>query len=178
MHTEQQTPQIQAAPNKNKSLRSRRSKLRFPALLTVIGFAFAGASCSSDDNNDTVAGAVVTEVGSAISDAGAAVSDAGASVSEAVSPDTNVAGAAEGPAKGLATKMATELKAMAGGGEPTVANFNAAAAALTGTAKMTGLEDTDNNGKDDDSKVTITVDDDKACLQNQNAAWEVTDDEC
>jgi hypothetical protein len=146
------------------------------ATIAVLGLTYAVAGCSSNDSNDTVASAIITEVGSAVSDAGAAVSDAVSPDSEAAG-DTAAAGA-EGAAKGFAVKMETELKAMPSGGEPTVANLNTAAAVLTGDAKMTGLEDTDNNGKDDDSKVTITVGDDKACLQNQNAAWEVTDDEC
>ena len=70
------------------------------------------------------------------------------------------------------------LKGQEGQREPTVANFQEAAKALPTTAKMTGLDDSDGNGKDDDAKVTIESGSDKACLLSQNAKWEVTDNEC
>jgi hypothetical protein len=167
-------------------------------VFAALALAFVATSCSDDKSDDTVAEVITSEAGSAVSDAGAAVNDAGSAVSEAMSTDSTMvssdstglsasstadasgtaAAAAEGPAKGYAMKMVNELQSMADGGQPTVSNFTTAAATLGADAKMTGVEDTDNNGKDDDSKVTITVDDDKACLQNQNAVWEVTDDEC
>jgi hypothetical protein len=199
----QETPETTKSSDSNHSQNRRplRKRRAAPMVFAALALSFVATSCSKDKSDDTVAEVVTSEAGSAVSDAGAAVSDAGSAVSEAMSTDSTMvssdstvmstsstadasgtaagaAAAAEGPAKGYAMKMVTELQSMADGGQPTVANFTTAAATLGADAKMTGVEDTDNNGKDDDSKVTITVDDDKACLQNQNAVWEVTDDEC
>jgi hypothetical protein len=145
-------------------------------LLTIsvlpVLFAFGAASCSSDSKSAAdVADSVVVTVKDAVAEASDALTDSSV-------PQTVAGSGAEGAAKGYAMEMKTALEAMPGGGEPTVANLNAAMAPLAGKAEVSGLDDSDSNGKDDDAKVTVVVGDDKACLQSQNAIWEVTDDEC
>jgi hypothetical protein len=93
--------------------------------------------------------------------------------------NSNAANTPEGPALVAANQMIAQLRAMPDGGLPTVANFQSASTSLTGV-KLTGLDDSNNDGKDDDAKATVEANngDDKACIQHQNGAWEVTDDEC
>ncbi len=87
----------------------------------------------------------------------------------------------EGQAKDLATQVKAKLDAMSSPGEPIITNINDATTGIvTDPNKVTGIDDGDNDGKDDDAKFTIETDggDDKACVQSQDGVWEVTDDEC
>jgi hypothetical protein len=86
--------------------------------------------------------------------------------------------ASAGQARGYATDMKMALVATADGGQPTVANLEQASAALSDAGTLSGLDDADKNGTDDDAKVTITVGTDQACLAYQNAAWAVVDGKC
>ncbi len=93
----------------------------------------------------------------------------------------SAAGSGDSGAAGeAATAMMAMLVAMPDGGAPTLANFQAAGAAAPAGIELTGLDDEDNDGTDDDAKATVEADggEDKACLQQQDGAWEVTDDEC
>ncbi len=76
--------------------------------------------------------------------------------------------------------MMAMLVAMPDGGAPTLVNFQAAGAAAPAGIELTGLDDEDNDGTDDDAKATVEANggEDKACLQHQDGTWEVTDDEC
>ena len=150
------------------------------AVIAIIVLSMGSAACSSDKDETSTSEAIssaestASSVADEVADAG---SDAVTAVSDAVTPDSTVAGA-EGPAQGFALQMKTALEGMANGGEPTVANLQEASKLVEASATVTGLEDSDGNGKDDDAKVTIEAGDDKACLQSQDARWEVTDDEC
>lgn len=130
---------------------------------------------SSDDNAE-----VSAAVSDAASDAGDAVESAAADVSTAVDSmaDDN---ADEGPARDLATQVKAKLDSMESPGEPLITNINEATAGIVSAPNaVTGLDDGDNDGKDDDAKFTIESEggDDKACVQSQDGVWEVTDDEC
>ena len=133
-----------------------------------------GSAACSSDKDETSTSEAISSAESTASSVADEVADAG---SDAVTPDSTVAGE-EGPASGFASQMKTALEGMANGGEPTVANLQEASKLVEASATVTGLEDSDGNGKDDDAKVTIEAGDDKACLQSQDARWEVTDDEC
>ncbi len=145
----------------------------------VIALPLSLVACSSDDNADLSAA-----VSDAASDAGNAVESAAADVSAAADSavdslaDNN---ADEGPAKDLALQVKAKLDSMESPGEPLITNINEATAGIvTAPNKVTGVDDGDNDGKDDDAKFTIESDggDDKACVQSQDGVWEVTDDEC
>lgn len=132
-------------------------------------------ACSSDDN-----AGVSAAVSDAASDAGNAADSIVADVSGAVD---SLAGDKmdEGQAKDLATQVKAKLDAMSSPGEPIITNINDATTGIvTDPNKVTGIDDGDNDGKDDDAKFTIETDggDDKACVQSQDGVWEVTDDEC
>jgi hypothetical protein len=150
----------------------------FNASLLLI-LPLAAISCS-DDTNDSVE----TAAANIASDASDALDNAGQAIDSVVSDNTgdSVANdtAAEGKAKGLAMAMAASLTAMPSGGEATVANLESAAKMVPSPDKVTGIEDSDGNGIDDDAKATVETEngDDKACVQSQNGVWEVTDDEC
>lgn len=145
-------------------------------------FPLTAVACSDDTNDsvETAAENVASDASDALTDAGdelsSAASDAGNAIDSAVSDNS----AAEGQAKGLAMAMAASLTAMPGGGEATVANLEEAAKLVPSPGTVTGIEDSDGNGIDDDAKATIETNngDDKACVQSQDGVWEVTDDEC
>ncbi len=124
------------------------------------------AGCSSDDDTSG-------------SDVGAAVSDAVSDVSGAVDSVTDGTND-EGVAKDLGEQVAERLRTSPTAGEPEMTSINDAITVVVAPNKVTGLEDTDSDGKDDDAKFTIESEsgDDKACVQSQDGAWEVTDDEC
>lgn len=142
------------------------------SLLLVL--PLSAISCSKDTNDS-----IETAAANVASDASQAVDNAGQAIDSAVSDNTGAA-AVEGKAKGYATAMAASLAAMPNGGEATVANLQEAAKLVPSPDKVTGIEDSDGNGIDDDAKATIETNDgnDKACVQSQNGVWEVTDDEC
>ena len=94
--------------------------------------------------------------------------------------DTSTGSGDAGPAREAADAMMAMLVAMPDGGAPTLANFQAVGASAPAGVELTGLDDGDNDGTDDDAKATVEANggEDKACLQQQDGAWEVTDDEC
>lgn len=151
---------------------SIKHRLLGASLLLVL--PLTAISCSKDTNDS-----IETAAADVASDASEAVVDAGQAIDSVVS-DNSGDTAAEGKAKGLALAMAASLTSMAGGGEATVANLQEAAKTVPSPDKVTGIEDSDGNGIDDDAKATIETEngDDKACVQSQNGVWEVTDDEC
>ncbi len=161
----------------------KNSKTRHLAIASLLLLLPLSAAACSDDTNDSVetaAGNVASDASDALDNAGdelsSAASDAGNAIDSVVSDGTGP----EGQAKTLAMAMAANLTAMPGGGEATVANLEAAAKLVPSPDKVTGIEDSDGNGIDDDAKATIETNngDDKACVQSQDGVWEVTDDEC
>ncbi len=126
--------------------------LFFPVAVAIL--AFAASSCSTDEDA-TVTIATTSSAGNRI--------------------DPN---ATTGQAKGYALDMKMILVAMTNGGQPTIANLEEAHAAVAANALMSGLDDFDNDGDDDDGKVTLTVDTDQACLAHQDSAWTVVDGKC
>lgn len=148
-------------------------KRLFGASLVLL-LPLTALSCSKDTNDS-----VETAAANVASDASEAVDNAGDAIDSAVSDNTGDT-AAEGKAKGYARAMAASLSAMPGGGEATVANLEEAAKLVPSPDKVTGIEDSDGNGIDDDAKATVEANngDDKACVQSQEGVWEVTDDEC
>jgi hypothetical protein len=128
------------------------------------------AACGSDDTNDGTDNNDTIGLDSAISTA------------DTLAPSVSVAdeNADEGTAMDAATMAMESMMTMADGGEPTIANFDAAAAALPAGIELTGLDDDNEDGRDDDAKATVEANggEDKACLQQQDGVWEVTDDEC
>ena len=156
---------------------SMKRRLLGASLLLVLPLAAISCSKDTNDSIETAAENVASDASQAIDNAGQAIDSAvGDNTGDSVASDT----AAEGKAKGLAMAMAASLTAMPGGGEATVANLQEAAKLVPSPDKVTGIEDSDNNGIDDDAKATIEANngDDKACVQSQNGVWEVTDDEC
>jgi hypothetical protein len=146
----------------NKSLRST-----LIALVIVSG----AAACGSDDD----------AVGSAVTDAASDVGGALDSTADSITDDeTDDTGVAEGAARPAAEAMVVALMTMPDGGEPTIANLEAAMSSAPAGIQVTGVEDDDGDGTDDDAKATVEAEggDDKACMQHQDGAWEVTDDEC
>ena len=143
-----------------------------------------GLVACSDDNDNTAASDVSSAVSDAVADASSAADSVVADVSEAAdSAVDSVAddNADEGSAKDLAMRVKAKLDTMSDAGEPIITNINNATSDIvTAPNAVTGLDDSDNDGKDDDAKFTIETNggDDKACVQSQNAVWEVTDDEC
>jgi len=60
-----------------------------------------------------------------------------------------------------------------------VSVLQAAADKIPGSPHISGIQDTNNDGKDDDGKVTIAVGDESACLTaHTNGDIDVTDDAC
>jgi uncharacterized phage infection (PIP) family protein YhgE len=152
-----------------------------PRLLAVASVAFflaiPIAACTSDNNN---ASEVSSAVSDAVADVSSAADSAAADASDAIDSVAND-NADEGTAKDLANQVKAKLETMSSPGEPLVTNITEAAAEIVKAPnEVTGLDDSDNDGKDDDAKFTIEANngDDKACVQSQNAVWEVTDDEC
>jgi hypothetical protein len=161
-----------------KNFHTRR--LLGASLLFILPLATIACSDDTNDSIETAAANVGSDAVAAAGNAGealsSAASDAGNAIDSAVSNDSRP----EGQAKTLAMALATSLTAMPGGGEATITNLQEAAKLVPSPAKVTGIEDSDGNGIDDDAKATIETEngDDKACVQSQEGVWEVTDDEC
>ena len=175
---QRKTHQDQITGETAKSRGSRRSLRRVGLASTLAIGSLFFAACSSDDSTSTDAQAAVSD---AVSDVSDAADDAAGAVSEAA--DSIVADSVngdEGLAKNLAVQIVATLSASTTGGEPVMASIDEAVKVVTEPNKVTGLEDADNDGKDDDAKFTVETNsgDDKACVQSQNGVWEVTDDEC
>lgn len=159
---------IQRSWHSPSASRSRRPVVRTVALLAAIALSFVTAGCGSDDD-DTAVDEIQTTV--------AAVDSAIDSAVDSVVDDASD----EGAARDLAAEIVTALSASATAGEPVMATINEVAVPIvSGRGEITGLDDGDDDGKDDDAKFTVETQggDDKACVQSQNGTWEVTDDEC
>ena len=149
-----------------------RTRYAFASAAFVLVLPLGLAACSSNDKNDTA-----SEISNAVDSAVADVSAAADSAVDSIADDS----ADEGSAKDLAQQVKAKLDTMSQPGEPIIKNINDATATIvTGPNKVTGIDDTDNDGKDDDAKFTIETNggDDKACIQSKNGAWQITDDEC
>ena len=160
--------------------RRPRTRLAFASAALVFALPLALGACSKDDNKDT-ASDVSAAISDAATDASNAADSAVADISQAADSLVPDSKADEGIAKNLANQVKTKLDAMANPGEPIIKNINDATTGIvTAPNRVTGLDDSDNDGKDDDAKFTIETNGgkDKACVQSQNAKWEVTDDEC
>ena len=174
-----------ASPRNTHNARPRRSlRARNGTAGMVMMFCVPMllAACSSKDSNTISGSEVSAAANNAASDVGTAVSNAASDVGTAISnaTDGSVSNADEGQAKDLGKQVVTALQGMSSPGEPLMANIAKATAVVMAPNKVTGLEDTDKDGKDDDAKFTIEANggNDKACVQSQNGAWEVTDNEC
>jgi hypothetical protein len=164
-------------------------KLRLLGASLLLLLPLTAISCSKDtkDSVETAAANIASDASEAI-DNGVQAADSvigdgsmDSTAMDSTAMDSSATNAAaEGKAKGLAMAMAASLTAMTGGGEATVANLDTAAKLVPAPDKVTGIEDSDGNGIDDDAKATVESNngDDKACVQSQNGVWEVTDDEC
>lgn len=158
--------------------KSRDFRMVVASIAMIVALPIGLAACSSDDDT---ASDVSSAVSDAVSDASNAADSAVADVSAAADSAVDDDNADEGVAKDLANEVKAKLDTMSDPGEPIVTNINDAAAGIVKSPdKVTGVDDSDNDGKDDDAKFTIETNDgdDKACVQSQNGAWEVTDDEC
>ena len=145
-----------------RTVKSRASRAGVVALL--LGTApFALAACGNKKNN---------KVETAITEAQRSID----SVVDSVTDGT----ADEGSAKDLANQVLAKLQASPSPGEPLMTSINDAAQLVVAPNTVTGVSDDDSDGKDDDAKFTVETNggNDKACVQSQNGAWEVTDDEC
>ena len=165
VHSLDQTP----GRKRNQAGGSRRIRRAGLVSLLCVGSLLA-AGCSSDDDVDG-------------SDAGVIVSDAVTDVSgalDSVADSVTDGSGDEGTAMDLAEQVAERLRTSPTAGEPMMTSINDAITVVVAPNEVTGLEDSDNDGKDDDAKFTVETNsgDDKACVQSQNSVWEVTDDEC
>lgn len=153
--------------------KSSRRTSRALAVTAALLLPAATMACGSDDN-DTANNAIST-VSSVASNAGSTASSALENATDGSTSNKD-----EGPANEIATAMVAALKALPDGGQPTVANLQAVARSAPSGVAVTGIEDKDNDGKDDDAKATVEANSgkDKACMQQQSGQWEVTDDEC
>lgn len=164
---------------KTPRIPGHRTKKLIQSSALVFVLAFGVAACSSADKADTSSAVsdAVADVSSAADTLVSSVSDA---VDSAIDSSTDNA-SAEGVAKGLAMQVKANLDGMASPGEPLISSIDDATAGIVKDPnKVTGLDDSNSDGKDDDAKFTIETNggDDKACVQSQNGVWEITDDEC
>lgn len=120
-------------------------------LLSVM--SIAGVACSSDAKEDTKEAA--DSVGDDIKDG---AEDAG----DAIGTKSDEA-AARAAAEELRTRMKSNDTAN-DEGIRSIAALEESAEDLTGSPEVTGIEDSDGDGLDDDGKVQINVGDSSACL--------------
>lgn len=150
----------------------RRTRRAITSALLVLVLPFGLVACSDDDDTDTA-----SDISAAVTEAVSDVSEAADSAVDSVADDNSD----EGSALDLANQVKAKLDAMSEPGEPIITNINdATSGIITSPNEVSGLDDDDEDGKDDDAKFTIETNsgDDKACVQSQNGIWEVTDDEC
>ena len=120
-------------------------------LLSVM--SIAGVACSSDAKDD--AGSKVDQAADDFEDG---VDKVGDEVDE-----TADEAAARGAAEELRTRMKSNDTAN-DEGVRSIAALNESAEDLTGDPDVTGIEDSDDDGLDDDGKVQVDVGDSSACL--------------
>ncbi len=136
--------------------RVTRSLAMTLAMLSPIGIV----ARSSDKRNTTVSQAS-TDIGDAADNVGTVAGNVANNVGSVVDNATDsVAGANgdNGLSKGYAVAMVAALNAMPGSGAPTVDNLQTAAKLVPAPAKVTGIEDSNNDGTDDDAKATVESD--------------------
>jgi hypothetical protein len=161
-------------------VRPRRRGRRNVLLTVVFSVSLVAAGCGSDDDNagaDSSVTEASTVIDSTVDSIGNVVDSTVDSVVNSATDDS----ADEGKALDIGQEIVTALTASATVGEPAMATINEVVPAIaSGRAEITGLDDGDNDGKDDDAKFTVETQggNDKACVQSQDGTWEVTDDEC
>lgn len=138
-------------------------------LLSVL--SIAGVACSSDAQDD--AGSKVDQATDDFQDGADQVEDnAGDAADDFEEGAGQVADevdtkADEAAARGAAEELRTRMKAndtANAEGVRSVAALNESAEDLTGDPEVTGIEDSDDDGLDDDGKVQVDVGDSSACL--------------
>jgi hypothetical protein len=139
-----------------------RSRLLAPTFALAL---LLGASACSDDTNDKVSDAA-DSVGSDVSDgadsAGDDLGDAAGDVREDVEDGAGVVGA-RAQAEALRASLKGNDTANAEGVR-SVAAIEQAAADLPGDVEVSGVEDTDGDGLDDDGRVQVDQGDQSACV--------------
>ena len=128
-----------------------RSRLLAPAFALTL---LLGASACSDDTNDKVSDAA-DSVGSDVSDAAGDIREDAEDGAGAVGARTQ-AEALRASLKGNDTADAEGVRS--------VAAINEAATDLPGDVEVTGVEDTDGDGLDDDGRVQVDQGDQSACV--------------
>jgi hypothetical protein len=179
-------PQLSFTKNEVPMTTTPKRRILGASLLLLLPLTAISCSKDTNDSVETAAANIASDASEAIDNGVQAADSVIGDGVESTAMDTTAMdsaatnSAAEGKAKGLAMAMAASLTAMSGGGEATVANLDTAAKLVPAPDKVTGIEDSDGNGIDDDAKATVETNngDDKACVQSQNGVWEVTDDEC
>jgi hypothetical protein len=165
------------------SVNMLNKRIMIGAVSVITSFSLM-AACGSDTDNDGVGNDGTVDLGSVDTVLDATVNSIDPAISsvDTIAPPASVdeSNADEGTAMDSAMMVMASLQSMTDGGEPTVANFEAAAATLPAGVELTGLDDGDKDGRDDDAKATVEANggEDKACVQQQDGVWEVTDDEC
>jgi hypothetical protein len=87
----------------------------------------------------------------------------------------------EGLARGQAEILRERIKDAADGDEtawPTITVIEGAVADLPSDPEVTGVEDADGDGRDDDGKIGITIDESNACVTIGADDIDVTGDAC
>ena len=128
-----------------------RSRLLAPAFALTL---LLGASACSDDTNDKVSDAA-DSVGSDVSDAAGDIREDAEDGAGAVGARTQ-AEALRASLKGNDTADAEGVRS--------VAAINEAAADLPGDVEVTGVDDADGDGLDDDGRVQVDQGDQSACV--------------
>lgn len=128
-----------------------RSRLLAPAFALAL---LLGASACSDDTNDKVSDAA-DSVGSDVSDAAGDIREDAEDGAGAVGARTQ-AEALRASLKGNDTANAEGVRS--------VAAINEAAADLPGDVEVTGVDDADGDGLDDDGRVQVDQGDQSACV--------------
>lgn len=128
-----------------------RSRLLAPAFALTL---LLGASACSDDTNDKVSDAA-DSVGSDVSDAAGDIREDAEDGAGAVGARTQ-AEALRASLKGNDTADAEGVRS--------VAAINEAATDLPGDVEVTGVDDTDGDGLDDDGRVQVDQGDQSACV--------------
>lgn len=139
-----------------------RTRLFAPAF--ALGLLLAAPACS-DDTNDKVSDAA-DSVGSDVSDAadsaGADLGDAASDIREDAEDGAGAVGART-QAEALRASLKGNDTANADGVR-SVAAINEAATDLPGDVEVTGVDDTDGDGLDDDGRVQVDQGDQSACV--------------
>lgn len=138
-------------------------------LLSVM--SIAGVACSSDAQDD--AGSTVDQAADDFQDGADQVDEAADDAADDFEDGVDKVGdevdetADEAAARGAAEELRTRMKSNDTAndeGVRSIAALNESAEDLTGDPDVTGIEDSDGDGLDDDGKVQVDVGDSSACL--------------